>query len=399
MKRVNSILAIILSLAVVPESRGQRQAGNNDFIAVDVTRSYSKKKELILQDFMDVEYITLEANDDFVNQGHVLDIGKEIILVKNRVNDGNIFVYDRHGKALRKINRKGQGNEEYTYITNIILDEDKKEMFVSDHNLRKILVYDLYGKFKRSFRHREGSFKTKESSRESSLFYTDIFNYNRDNLICYDQYNEEITFVLVSKHDGSITRGIKVPFKEKKLLVQVTSDGSGTHIVGPGPHRSIIPFKGDWLLLEPSSDTVFTFLPDYSLRPFVARTPSIQSMDPGVFLILRLLSDRYYFMEAITNIWDWNAGAGFPKSYLIYDRQEKAFSGYTVYNGDFSTKKEIYMSVTTPVNHEIESWYPLEAYQLVESYNKGELKGRLKEVAAKLDEDSNPVIMLIRHKK
>ena len=56
------------------------------------------------------------------------------------------------------------------------------------------------------------------------------------------------------------------------------------------------------------------------------------------------------------------------------------------------------MSMIKPINHEITSWNSLEAYQLVESYNKGELKGQLKEIASKLDEDSNPVIMLIKHK-
>jgi hypothetical protein len=83
----------------------------------------------------------------------------------------------------------------------------------------------------------------------------------------------------------------------------------------------------------------------------------------------------------------------------MYDRQEKAFSGYTVYNGDYSIKKEIYMNALKLVNHEIESWQPLEAHQLVEAYEKGELKGKLKEIAATLDEDSNPVIMLVKHKK
>ena len=57
------------------------------------------------------------------------------------------------------------------------------------------------------------------------------------------------------------------------------------------------------------------------------------------------------------------------------------------------------MSMIKPINHEIASWYSLEAYQLVESYNKGELKGILKEIASKLNEDSNPVIMLIKYKK
>jgi hypothetical protein len=56
------------------------------------------------------------------------------------------------------------------------------------------------------------------------------------------------------------------------------------------------------------------------------------------------------------------------------------------------------MNWLRPVNHEIESWQPLEAHRLVEDYEKGELKGKLKEIAATLNEESNPVIMLIKHK-
>jgi hypothetical protein len=342
---------------------------------------------------MDVEYIALETKDDFLNEGYVLDISKKTILVINRrTNDGDIFIYDRTGKALRKINRKGQGGEEYISIyVGVILDEDNDEMFVNDISTRKILVYDLDGKFKRSFKHKEGG---------GSFFYTEIFNYDKDNLICYDKYNEEIAYVLVSKQDGSITKDIKIPFKEKKILQQSLIDGEITNTASPGPYRTIIPFKGNWMLLEHSSDTVYTFLPDYSLRPFLVRTPPIQSMDPEVFLMLRLLSDRYIFMETIKNVYDWNTGTGFPKTFFMYDKQEKAFSGYAVYNGDYTAKKEIYMNWLRPVNHEIESWQSLEAHQLVESYEKGELKeGKLKEIAATLDEESNPVIMLIKHKK
>jgi hypothetical protein len=369
---------------------GDSKQSADDFITVDVTKSYSPKKELILQDFMDVEYVVLETNDDFLHQGFVQDIGKEIILVKNRVSDGDIFVYDRTGKALRKINRKGQGGEEYTDIYNITLDEDKGEMFVNDINKRKIFVYDLFGNFKRSFNHKEGG---------GSMFYIDIFNYDKDELICYDKYNEEVAFVLISKQDGCITKEIKIPFKEKKLLQQSKIEGEITYVVTPGFYRTIIPFAGNCLLLEDSSDTVYTLLPDYSLRPFFVRTPSIQSMNPEVFLILRFLSDRYYFMETIKNVFDFDAKEGFTEISFMYDRQEKNFFGYHVYNGDYSSKKEIYMSALRPVNHEIESWRLLEAHELVESYDKGELKGKLKEIAATLDEEDNPVIMLVKHKK
>lgn len=41
----------------------------------------------------------------------------------------------------------------------------------------------------------------------------------------------------------------------------------------------------------------------------------------------------------------------------------------------------------------------LEAYELVEAYGKGLLKGKLKEIAATLNEDSNAVIMLAKYKK
>ena len=395
MKRINVISVIILFLAIATESRGQKQTGSNDFITVNVVKDYSPKKELILQDFMDVEYVALETNDDFINQGIVLDIGNEFVLVKNsnRINDGNIFVYDRTGKAIRKINRKGQSGEEYISLYTVTLDEENKEMFVNDILGKKIVVYDLYGNFKRSFKHKNGT---------DSQFYSDIFNYDRQHLICYDEYDKELPFVLISKQDGSITQEIKIPFKEKKFLSQIrkTGENNGRAVigVGPGHYYSIFPFNDNWLLSELSSDTVYTFMPDYNLRPFIVRTPSIQSMNPEECLILRLFSDRYYFMESINNVYDWNAQEGFPSKYFVYDTKELSFSGYTIYNGDFLAKKEIYMSMIKPINHEITSWNSLEAYQLVESYNKGELKGKLKEIASKLDEDSNPVIMLIKHK-
>ena len=359
----------------------------NELITFDVKKSYSTKKDMIIQDFMDVEYIALETNDEFVNQGRVRDIGKEYILVTNRTGDGDIFIYSRNGKALRKINRLGQSGEEYNNIFSIILDEDKEEIFVNDIFTKKIYVYDLFGNFKRSLNHKEGS---------GSMFYTECYNYDRDNLICYDSYNEEIVFVLVSKQDGSITKELKVPFKEKKDLMA----RNGTYSVSPGPYRPIIPHNGNWILSEFSSDTVYTLLPDYSLRPFMVRTPSIQSMDPEVMIKIRLMSDSYYFMETVENKYNFETNTGFSTNYFVYDTKEKAFGGYLIYNGDYSIKKEIYMSSLRPVNHEIELCQSLEAHQLIESFEKGELKdGKLKEIAAKLDEDDNVVIMLIKHKK
>ena len=386
MKRIGSLLVVLFLLMT---GCGDSKQSAEDLITVDVTASYPKK-ELILQDFMDVEYIALETNDEFVNQGYVQAISKKYILVKNRSADGNIFVYDRSGKALRKINHKGQGGEEYSYILGIALDEDKNEMYVHDHYIRKIQVYDLDGSFKRSLNYRE---QTKDG------FYTNIVNYDKDHLICYDQFNKEKAFVLISKQDGSIVRKITMPFKEAKLLMQEKQDGEMTYFVTPGPYSNIIPHEGNFVLLELSTDTVYSLSPDYNLHPLLVRNPPIRSMNPEVFLILRMLSDRYYFMETVKNVWDFGNDSGFPRTFFMYDRQDKSFYEYTVYNGDYSTSKEFYMNDLRHVNQEIESWRRIEAYQLVEANEKGELKGQLKEIAATLDEEANPVIMLIKHKK
>lgn len=388
MKRL-FVMVVMILFVLAGCGDGTKQSAD-ELITVDVTKTYSPRKELILQDFMDVEYIPLETNDEFVTQGFVQAIGKNILLVRNRNSDGDIFVFDRKGKALRKINRFGQSGEEYNGMFGITLDEDNNEMFINDINAKKMMVYDLYGNYKRSFKHKEDG---------GSMFYTDIFNYDKDNLLCYDPYNETVAFVLISKQDGSITKEIEVPFKGRKHLRQMRTEGEMVYTVSPGPHRTIIPFESNWLLLEHSSDTVYTFLPDYSLRPFMVRTPSVESMSPEVYMNLRILSDRYYFMEAVKNVYDFNSQDGFPTTYFMYDRQEKDFFGYILYNGDYSTKKEMYMRALRPVSHEVESWQFIDAYQLVEANEKGQLKGRLKEIAEGLDEESNPVIMLVKPKK
>ena len=361
---------------------GNRQS-DDGLITIDVTKSYPMK-ELILQEFMDVEYIPLETNDEFLCQGLVQAIGKNVILLKNRsLNDGDIFLYDRNGKALRKINHRGQGPEEYVYILKIALDEDNNEMFVNCPVSRKVQVYDLYGKFKRSLKYKEG---------DRSLFYSDIFNFDRDNLICYEQFNEDIAFVLISKQDGSITKEIIIPFKEKKEARIVNSTASVSH----NPY-GIIPYQDSWILTELSSDTIFSYSHDHNMKPFIRRTPSIQSMNLEVFL-MGILTDRYYFMETVKKIYDFVAQTGFPSTELMYDKQEQAFFEYNVYNSDYFNNKQVNM-ISRPVNDEIATYQILEAYQLVEDYEKGLLKGRLKEIAAELDAEDNPVIMIAKHKK
>ena len=147
-KLTTNAVAMLLAL-VGCMGCGNRSASSVDnLIRVDVMADYPEK-ELILQDLMDVEYIALETTDDFITKGAVKAIGKDIMLVTNRGSDGDILVFDKNGKGLRKINRLGQSGEEYTQLTGLVLDEDNDEIFVKDNPARKIGVYDLLGNYKR----------------------------------------------------------------------------------------------------------------------------------------------------------------------------------------------------------------------------------------------------------
>ena len=395
MKIKIAILSLLLFIIFGCGGGSKSGVVNDAFISVDVAKNYPQK-ELILQDFMDVEYVALETNDDFLCQGVVLAIGKDFIIVKNNINDGDIFIFDRTGKGLRKFNHMGQGPEEYTSLAWVVLDEDNNELFLNDVN--RVLVYDLFGKFKRSFRHNEGS------------SYANMYNFDRENLMCQDisyDYDEGATgkppYVIISKLDGSVIKDISIPFQQKKPSMKSINQNGETRYISLSSFTlaSVIPYYDSWIITVYTTDTVFRYFPDHSMTPFIVRTPSIQSDNFKALLSPGILTERYFFLHS-SNIEPETQGPPsfstvFLKTYLMYDRQENAIYEYTVYNDDYSDKISVSMSQRT-INNAIAFWQKIEAHELVEAQEKGKLKGKLKEISVGLEEESNPVIMLVKNK-
>ena len=57
------------------------------------------------------------------------------------------------------------------------------------------------------------------------------------------------------------------------------------------------------------------------------------------------------------------------------------------------------MVMFTPINAKGELCATIDAFDLGKDYKEGKLKGKLKDIAAKLGEDDNRVIMLVKPKK
>ena len=146
--------------------------------------------------------------------GSLWGVGKNIIIATNFNNDGNIFIFDRKGKALKRINRKGQGNEEYSSYSRIILDEEKEEIFVNNSFAKKIQVYDLEGNFKRDLL----------IKKEFSLF--EMYNFDKDNLIAM-----MISRGIPDSHSCSYpSRTAASPEKSQFLLMRRKASMSGSKI-------------------------------------------------------------------------------------------------------------------------------------------------------------------------
>ncbi len=386
MQKTIAILATILIILI--GCKGEKQS-TDDLITVDVTASYPKK-ELILQDFMDAEYIPLETTDEFLCRGRVLAVGKDKILVRNRAIEGEILLFDRSGKGLKKINRRGQSGEEYSYIHGAILDETNCEIFINDNSRKGLFVYDLDGKFRRKLKYKE-----------DSRYFTSMHNYNEDEFIWWNSSFEKDknavempSFFITSKQDGSILKEIEIPIEERRStnLLKYNEVGRLVEIQGPF-FIPTIPYQDKLIFTEPSSDTIYSYSPDHGLKPFIVKTPATKTMETEIFLFPWVLLDDYYFMQIYTKAYN------VPEINIMFDKKTGAICEYQMYNDDFTNKQPVSMIGRIGYNGDVIFWDTIEAYILVEAYKKGELKGRLKEIAATLNEESNPVIMLAKYKK
>lgn len=376
-----------------------KQKESDGLITVDVSKSYPKK-ELTLQDLFDIEYVPLETTDEMLTEGHIQYISDNYMIFKNLSRmAGEIFIFDRQGKAVRKINRLGQSGEEYLNILGIDYDEQADELFVNSHYSDKVFVYDSEGNYKRSFDYLDGT------------LYDPIKILDEERLIAYDDYFEydkvpekRDCYLILSREDGRLLEKIHIPYEEKKSLIIMRRDLNGKLTGNWGIRNTLMPpYQDGWLLIEPSADTIYTYSASRGLMPLIVRTPPVNEMDPEVFLFPTIFTDRYVFMQAVERSFNFGVDKDVPRTNLIYDKTEQTAYEGEVINRDFEG---------TPVNlwfahrvimefngGEIAFATRLEAPDLVEAYNDGKLRGPLKEIASGLDEEDNPVIMIAKYKK
>ena len=358
-----------------------RQTKDNGVLTLDVASSVPKL-EVAVQDFMEVEYVPLETNDEFVVPNHLIGLSKSYIVMLGKGNDYTLYFFDRKsGKALWKINHRGQGPEEYTYINTIVVDEENGELFVNDGGADRTLVYDLHGNFKRSFKHRDDS------------NYWNLVNFDKEHLIVYEgsqfildgQPHEKNYHYVISKEDGSITDEISLPYETVRSTLVLNGD-----VVGVFTIDGVVPYGDDFLICEASTDTIYRYTKQHELTPLLAKLPT---ENPERVLAMGLSTERYLFFSAFRKELEMPQ-MSIPSTPLVYDKQERYLYENEVYNADFKKHTRIGLNVDGSVKGG--AYAVINADKILDAYEEGNLQGPLLSIVAQLDAEDNPVVMLMK---
>ena len=381
MKKLYTITLLLASMLLScggGKGEAQKQKVSDGLWTFDVTKKYPTK-EIYIQDIADVDYIPLETNDSILWRGReVLYLDDDYIVGANRNN--GVYFHDGKGKALNMFNKMGQGPKEYSDMYKVQYDKKSDEIYIND--MFKYYVYDKEGNFKRSFQ----GIEDKLYSRIEQFFIL-----NEDELIQYN-YNNHYTRVsrLTGEHLGDIKLGVAdstttLHFRKNNMIFNTIV----SHFTKD---------KEGYIITSFPSDTTYLLTSNLQLKPIGVRIPPVSSQDVPVFLLPVKNTPRYYFMSTIKK------EDSFPVKAYMMDKKTNQIYYLKDY---FKNKDYIGLKVhldmfgpsvlaDLPNNVCVQS---LNITKLCEAYEEGKLSGKLKDIAANLKEDDNPVLMIIKFRE
>lgn len=379
---------ILLNPLFIASCNVNVKQSDKSLITIDLRKSPSSKK-ILLQDIAEIEYIPLGNDSDFLSSVRFMTVTDNYIWTRGGDNAREILRFDRTGKEIYKFSHYGQGPEEYLYINSEAINEKTQEIHVYDMHSNKVLVYNFAGDFLHSF-------KLKHVDR--------LTNFNDSVLICYhsDYTKIDPTFMpyytLMSKEDGHLLRRIDLPYiidNQQKLSV-VTTDTAGERLVFSTMYQPLVrTLDGSFIFNELSTDTIYRFSLDGELAPIMVRKPSIVD-DNTVFLEYGLETKDYIlFNKTQTN--KNNPKEMFSDEGWVYEKNEGKIFKVEVVNEDYEEEP------VSLCSHIMQYQHPLgytsivySTHKLLEALEKGQLKGKLKEIAENLKEEDNDVLVLLK---
>jgi len=387
-------LCILFAVILIGGQSCRQKSQSGEFPLIDISKSYPKK-EISLQSIADIEYIPLETTDEvLLGQDSRLSFvsEKHMLIYDNR--QGEIFVFNRNGKIGSHFNHRGQGDKEYNTVSSIVFDEKNAEIFVFDiASLSRILVYSISGEHKRTLKYSDDLFISGCNFDDEAMLVYDI------NGLRQNAYRER-PYMLMSKKDGSIVSELNIHMPERYSNRGITSfmNESGQRMTMPitisiTNNRN---FGQDLIIADISSDTIFKLSKNKELTPFVVRTPSVHSSEPRTVWSADLTTDKFILVtKAIFDFEAIRRTQSLSTTVFSHDLKTGETSEVTFVNEDFPSGRA-WSPETVDIPQKNVAASMIQLFTLKTALEEKKLKGDLEKLAASLDDDDNPVVMVVK---
>ena len=404
MKTLTSII-ILIAFATSCSSNKRSEDG---LPFIDVKSNYPEK-EILLTDIADVTYLYLNSDDaDYLYSGKNLYITKNTVVVLDN-RSGNILFFSKDGVPKSHFNHLGQGPEEYPYALQLIYDENADEVFiVVGGGACLVQVYSSMGNYKRKITLPQGVMEySLIDFDDRSFFFSDGMSIVMRKFAIQDKKDfPSNDYVLpsyrISKTTGDVLDKVELPGTDL-ILGYMLSDGWWVF----APPIASLKCPEGILLSNAEADTFFLYSGENSLTPVIYQTPSAASLNP-VECISQYIDRGQYQVIQVSIMREGEFLGYFPAKYYLRNKK----TGETVHPKfllpDYQGK-EFIMNPNRPKAdgryandgfiYENGYCFELDLYELKEADRENKLSGKLKELVATLDEDTdNNVFMLVEFK-
>ena len=375
---------------------------------LDIGEKDYPTRKIDIHDIADVEYIPLESSDSTLLGLSYMYFSDKYVVTSDVSSGGNIYFFDHSGKLLWKFNRRGSGPGEFSYLSLCIVDFEQEECYVDDMNKSEILIYSFKGDYKRSIP-MDGFMGVDigKATIEDYVRFLKILHYDADFLLGYSSTQLYISrgltdkppYYLISKKDGG---RYPLDLKIKNGITNYIYNGKGEK-VGSLNHSSLLQNGNECWILELSSDTIYSLV-DRKKIPIAVQHPSMHSITPPLAIFPYGFTDYFLVFDVVPLFTDEkNPWSPYNESKtLVWNRITNKLEHWEIYNSDISSDASFNDAPTMFRNGLAMKNCGFALYGpegLINHYKKGELKGRLKEIAANLREDDNNVIALVKYKE
>ena len=396
MKKIEYIL--LTSFFIIGSQVINPQSKTDNMPVIDLSKTYPKKEKL-LRDMADIEYIPLETTDDVLlsDKTRLSYVSDKYIFI-NEIELGDMYVFNRSGKIFSHFNHKGQSGREYIMLRNdgrgVIFDEKNEEIFVCSYP-NSIQVYSLSGEYKRTLK-------------INLEYHSKVFNFDDESLLFYDDYHLDRTnkskpntnpYSLISKIDGSLISVLDIYLPERSstyVTQSIEKDMSGqTKMTGSIMSFPFNMYYGqDFMIADISADTLYLLTQNKELTPLLTRKPSSHASDPKIIWVHLLTTDKYIVLSKFPLV--FSGGLRMPN--LVYEIDTGEISELSILDYDVESHMERWGPFSSPAiakNMTAELIWPS---AIIDAYKEKKLKGDVEKLAKTLDEDDNPLVRIIKFK-